>query len=73
MKLKTATLLAAIGMGIASLQQLYYFIRFNIMDRSDYRTIEGDINSILTLFFYVSLFIFFIVFYQKQNSKSWKD
>lgn len=73
MKLKTATLLAAIGMGIASLQQLYYFIRFNIMDRSDYRTIEGDINSILTLFFYVSLLIFFIVFYQKQNNKSWKD
>lgn len=73
MKLKTATLLAAIGTGLASLQQLYFLIQFSIIDRGDYRTTVDDINSIIRLFIYVSLFVFLIVFYQKQNTKSWKD
>lgn len=73
MKLKTATLLAAIGTGLASLQQLYFFIRYNFVERSDYHSLEGDINSIIYILVYVSLFVFLIVFYQKQNNKSWKD
>lgn len=73
MKLKTATLLAAIGTGLASLQQLYFLIQISIIDRGDYRTTVDDINSIIRLFIYVSLFVFLIVFYQKQNTKSWKD
>lgn len=73
MKLKTATLLAAIGVGIASLKQLYFFMRYNIIERNEYNSIEGDINSLAFLMVYILLFIFFIVFYQKQNNKSWKD
>lgn len=73
MKLKTATLLAAIGAGLASLQQFYFFIRYNLVERSDYHSIDGDINSIIYILVYVSLFVFLIVFYQKQNNKSWKD
>lgn len=73
MKLKTATLLGAIGTGMASLQQLYFFFRFNIIDRSEYNTIEGDINSIISFLIYTFLFVFLIVFYQKQNNKLWKD
>lgn len=73
MKLKTATLIATIATGLASLRQLYFLLRYNIMERSEYNSLEGDINSIVYLLIYVSLFIFFIVFYQKQNSKSWKD
>lgn len=72
MKLKTATLLGAIGTGMALLQQLYFFFRFNIIDRSEYSTIEGDINSIINFLISTSLFIFLIVFYQKQNNKPWK-
>lgn len=73
MKLKTAALLAAIGTGVVSLHQLYFFIRFNLIERSDYNTIEIDINAVLHILAYVFLFIFFIVYYQKQNNKSWKD
>lgn len=73
MKLKTAALLAAIGTGLASLHQLYFFIRFNLIERSDYNTIEIDINAVLHILAYVFLSIFFIVYYQKQNNKSWKD
>lgn len=73
MKLKTATLLGAIGTGLAFLLQLYYFIWYNIIERDTYNSIIGDISSITSLLFYSFLFIFLIVFYQKQNNKSWKD
>lgn len=73
MKLKTAALIASIGSGLSLLLQTINFIRFNILERSDYYTIENDIYSIIYILCSASLFVFLIVFYQKQNSKSWKD
>lgn len=73
MKLKTATLLACIGTGITVLLQLYSFIKLNLIERSEYNSLEYDLHSILYLVSSIFLFIFFIVFYQKQSNKSWKD
>lgn len=73
MKLKSATLIASIGSGLSLLLQIINFMRYNIVERNEYYTIENDIYSIFYLLCNVSLLVFLIVFYQKQNNKSWKD
>lgn len=73
MKLKTATLLACITTGIALLMQTYALVRYHIIERGEYTYLENDIYAIIYLILWLSLFIFFITYYQKQNTKSWKD
>lgn len=73
MKLRTAALLACIGVGIWLLTQFYTFIRYNIISRSKYTDLDSDIFGILYLIPPIFLFIFFIVFYNKLKKRSWKD
>lgn len=48
-------------------------MRYNIVERNEYHTIENDIYSIFYLLCNASLLVFLVVFYQKQNNRSWKD
>lgn len=73
MKLKTASLLACIGSGIIVMMRTYYFLRYAVVERTEYNTIEGDIHAIIEITAYIFIFVFFIIYYNKQNSKSWKD
>lgn len=73
MKLKTATLIASIGSGLSLLLQIINFVRYDILERSEYNTIANDIYSIFYLLCSASMFVFLIVFYQKQKNKSWKN
>lgn len=73
MKLKTAALLACIGTGLEAVLQIYLFVSFYIIERSEYATLKGGAYDLIHTLADISLFIFFIVFYNKQNNKSWKD
>lgn len=73
MKLKTAALLACIGFGISVLPGVINLIRYHILERNEYLTLENDIYSVLYLLGNVSLLVFLIVFYKNQDNKSWKD
>lgn len=73
MKLKTATLLAGIGTGLEAALQIYFFVSFYIIERGEYATFQGGAYSFIEVLIKISLFIFFVVFYNKQNNKSWKD
>lgn len=73
MKLKTASLLACIGSAITVMMRTYYFLRYAVVERTEYNTIEGDIHAITEIIAYIFIFVFFIIYYTKQNSKSWKD
>lgn len=73
MKLKTATLLACIGSSIALLMRVYNIVNYHIIDRREYMTLENDIPIIIYLICDLFILIFFITYYNKQNTKSWKD
>lgn len=73
MTLKTASLLACIGSSITIIMQAYSFIRFNLIERTEYHRIEGDIFSIISLISNIFLLIFFLTYYNKQNNTTWKD
>ena len=73
MKLKTAALLACIGTGITLLMQIYAIAKYCIINRNEYMTLENDINFAINFIGNLSLLVFFIVYYNKQNTKSWKD
>lgn len=73
MTLKTASLLACIGLSITIIMQAYNFTRFNLIERTEYHRIEGDIFSIISLISNIFLLIFFLTYYNKQNNTTWKD
>lgn len=73
MKLKTATLLACIGTGINLLMRIYNFVRLHLLLRGEYASLESDIYSIFYIICDLLILIFFITYYNKQNTKSWKD
>lgn len=70
-KLRVATLLACIGTGGFLLANVYQYIKYGIVDRSDYWTIEQDFWSIFHSLCWIFILIFLITFYKNQ-SKIWE-
>lgn len=70
--MKTAFLLGSIGSGILLLLEIYNLIEY-ILNGSDYLTPGLYIYTSVKVVAYVLLTVCFILAYQKQNSRSWKD
>lgn len=71
--MKTAFLLGSIGSGLFILSNLYSIILMATMETSNYIDISYYIHSVIGLIAWTLIFICFIIAYQKQNKKSWKD
>lgn len=73
MKLKTAALLGVIGSGISVIIQIINFVKYHIIDLGGFYDIEMILMSLAYMLSNILILIFLIVFYNKQNNKSWKD
>ena len=71
--MKTAFLLGSIGSGLILLCNLYSFVQLVIIEGSDYLLPTYYIQTIIGIIAWALILICFIIAYQKQNSKSWKD
>ena len=71
--MKTAFLLGSIGSGLILLCHLYSFVQMIIMNRPGYLYPTYYIQSIIIFIAWTLIFICFMIAYQKQNNKSWKD
>ena len=71
--MKTAFLLGSIGSGLILLCNLYSFVQLVITEGSDYLHPTCNIQTIIGIIAWALILICFIIAYQKQNSKSWKD
>lgn len=71
--MKTAFLLGSIGAGLFLLSNLYSIILMATMESAKYMDSTYYIHSILGIVAWTLIFICFIIAYQKQNNKSWKD
>lgn len=70
--MKTAFLLGSIGSGISLLLKVYNLIEY-ILNGSDYITPGHYLYASANIVAYALLTACFIIAYQKQNSRSWKD
>ena len=71
--MKTAILIGSIGSGLILLCNLYSFVQLVIIEGSDYLHPTYYIQTIIGIIAWALILICFIIAYQKQNSKSWKD
>lgn len=71
--MKTAFLLGSIGSGLILLCQFYSFVQMVIIDGADFLNATYYVQAIVGFIGWALVFICFIIAYQKQNSKSWKD
>lgn len=71
--MKTAFLLGSIGSGLILLCQLYLFVQMVIIDGAEFLDATYYVQAIIGAIGWVLVFICFLIAYQKQNSKSWKD
>lgn len=73
MLIKTAFLLGSIGSGIHLLSHLYSFVEYGILSGSEYLTPRYYVQTSISIVAQILITTCFIMAYQKQNSKSWKD
>ena len=71
--MKTAFLFFSIGSGLILLCNLYSFVQLVIIDGAEYLHQTYYIQTIIGFIAWALILICFIIAYQKQNSKSWKD
>lgn len=71
--MKTAFLLGSIGSGLILLCNLYLFVQLVIIEGADYLDPTYYIQTIISIIAWGLILISFIIAYQKQNNKSWKD
>ena len=73
MLMKTAFLLGSIGSSILLLSHLYSFVEYGILSGSEYLTPSYYVQTGISIVAQILITTCFIMAYQKQNNKSWKD
>lgn len=73
MNLKTAILLGAIGSGLNLLLNLTSYIKFNVIERSEYITFESDFLAFGYLIGNLLIFVFLVGFYTNESKKVEKN